>query len=142
MVEVHVKMIKEISLAGKGKEYQRELLNQVSHDGALIMESVTPRRTSRGANSYKVIKNGNVHEIRNDTFYLPFVNDGTGIYGPNHRRIYPRHAKVLHFHWKGREWFVKSVRGQKPRKFVERGVKDIVKSIEKASVIAARKVLK
>ena len=142
MVEVHVKMVKEITLANKVERFRKELLNQVSHDGRLIMESVTPRRTSRGANSYQIVKKGNVHEIQNHTFYLPFVNDGTGIYGPRHRRITPVHAKVLHFHWKGREWFVKSVRGQKPRKFVERGVQDIVKTIPKASSIAAKKVLR
>ena len=142
MVEVHIKMQKEIHLAGKGERFKNELLNQLSNDGRLIMESVTPRRTSKGANSYKIIKKGNVHEIRNDVFYLTFVNDGTGIYGPRHRRITPKHAKVLHFHWKGREWFVKSVRGQPPKKFVERGVQDIVKAIDKATVIAANKTLR
>lgn len=142
MVEVHVKMVKEITLANKGERYKKELLNQVSSDGRLIMESVTPRRTSRGANSYQILKKGDTHEIKNNVFYLPFVNDGTGIYGPRHQRITPTHAKVLHFHWKGREWFVKSVRGQKPRKFVERGVSDIVKAIPKASSIAAKKVLR
>ena len=142
MVEVHVRMIKEVHLAGKGEQFKKELLNQVSHDGVLIMESVTPRKTSRGANSYRIIKRENAHEIRNDTFYLPFVNEGTGIYGPRGRRITPKRAKFLHFFWKDREWFVKSVRGQKPRRFVERGTKDIVNSIPKASVIAANKTLR
>ncbi|MBQ9025579.1 MAG: hypothetical protein IJ104_04270 [Methanobrevibacter sp.] len=142
MVEVHVNIEDHVHLSGKGEQYRKELLNQVSSDGRLIMESVTPRRTSRGANSYRIIKKANVHEIRNDVFYLPFVNEGTGLYGPLHRRITPVHAKVLHFHWKGQEWFLPSVRGQKPRKFVERGVQDIVRSIEKASIIAANKTLK
>ena len=97
MVEVHIKVEKKLLLSPKGEQFRDELLNQLSSDGQLIMESVTPRRTSKGANSYRVIKNGNVHEITNNVFYLPYVNDGTGLYGPRHQRIYPKHAKVLHF---------------------------------------------
>ena len=139
MVKVHIKIENELLLSKKGERFKTEFLNQLASDGQLIMESVTPRRTSRGANSYRVInKGGNSREIRNDTFYLPWVNDGTGIYGSG-SRITPKTAKVLHFHWKGREWFVKSVKGQKPKHFVERGTNDIVKSIEKAVIIARNK---
>lgn len=139
MVKVHITLENDLRLSEKGPKFKKELLNQLSNDGRLIMESVTPRRTSRGANSYRIIKGDDRHEIRNDVKYLPWVNDGTGLYGPRHRRITPTHAKYLHFHWKGREWFLKSVRGQKPRKFVERGVNDIVKMVDKAAVIAKNK---
>ena len=139
MVEVHISVKKEFTLGDKGEKFRNELLNQVSSDGVLIMESVTPRRTSRGANSYRVIKKASAHEIRNEVFYLPFVNDGTGLYGPRHQRITPKHARYLHFTWKGKEWFLKSVRGQKPKRFVERGVNDIVKSLDKAVIIAKKK---
>lgn len=141
MVKVSIKISKRVLLSPKGRQFQKELSNQVSHDGVLIMESVTPRRTGRGANSYGVHKRGNVHEIYNNARYLPWVNDGTGIYGSG-KRIVHVHARVLHFHWKGREWFVKSVRGQKPKKFVERGVKDIVNSIDKSANIAFKKTFR
>ena len=139
MVEVRIKVERKFRFGDKGERFKNELLNQLSSDGQLIMESVTPRRTSRGANSYRIVRKPNSHEITNDVHYLPFVNDGTGIYGPRHQRITPKHAKYLHFFWKGQEWFLKSVRGQKPQRFVERGVDDIVRGIDKAAVIARKK---
>ena len=142
MVKVTIRMPKKLILSPKGQKFKKELLNQVSHDGVLQMEAVTPRRTGRGASSYARRKIGDGYEIYNNTRYLPWVNDGTGLYGPRHRRIVPVHARVLHFHWKGREWFVKSVRGQKPQRFVERGVKDIVKSIDKSATIAFNKTFR
>jgi hypothetical protein len=47
-------------------------------------------------------------------------NDGTGIYGPTGERIYPRTAKVLHFFIGGREFFVASVAGVKPNRYLNR----------------------
>ena len=142
MATVYIEVKSNVILGPKIKQFRTELLNQVAEDGALQMEAVTPRRTGRGANSYKVItRDENTREIRNDTFYLPYVDQGTGIYGPRHRRITPVHARYLHFHWKGQEWFLKSVKGQKPKRFVEKGVKDIVNSVDKIAVIAARRTL-
>ena len=142
MVKVHIEVKKKFRLGDKGKQFQNELLNLVAEDGVLHMEAVTPRRTGRGANSYRVInRGGNTREINNSVFYLPYVNDGTGIYGPRHTRITPKNAKFLHFTWKGQEWFLPSVRGQKPRRFVEKGANDIAKSVDKLAVIAARRVL-
>lgn len=142
MVKVNITVKKEFTLADKGKRFKTELLNLVANEGVLTMESVTPRRTSRGANSYqKLNTNENTRKIRNNTFYLPYVNDGTGIYGPKHRKITPTHANYLHFFWHGREWFVKSVRGQQPKRFVEKGTIDIVSSVEKLTIIAARRTL-
>ena len=142
MVKVSIRIPKKLLLSPKGEKFKREVVNQVSRDGVLLMESVTPRKTGRGATSYGRRRIGNGYEIYNHTSYLPFVNDGTGLYGPRHRRIVPVHARVLHFHWKGREWFVKSVRGQRPQKFVERGVKDIIKSIDKSATIAFNKTFR
>lgn len=142
MVKVNITVKKEFTLADKSKQFKTELLNLVANDGVLTMESITPRRTSRGANSYKKFNTGeNTREIRNNAFYLPYVNDGTGLYGPKHKRITPVHANYLHFFWHGREWFVKSVKGQQPKKFVERGTKNIASSVEKLTVTAARRTL-
>lgn len=141
MVEVHVKVQKEIFLKNKGKEFKNELLNQISQNAKKILVNNTPQEKGRGKKAWKITKRENVHEVSNDTYYLPWVNDGTGIYGPRHQRITPRHARVLHFTWKSREWFLKSVKGQKGQKFVERSVPEIVSSIESASIIAANKTL-
>lgn len=140
-MKVKIAIKKKLLLSQKGEKFKDELLDSVADEGVLRMESVTPKRTGRGANSYRKLNTGgNSREIRNDVFYLPWVNDGTGIYGPTHQRITPKSARFLHFYWKGGEWFVKSVRGQPPKHFVERGARDIANSVEKLSVIAARKV--
>ena len=119
-------------------KFKEEVLEQTSKRGKQILKANTPKETGAGANAYKIIKSENQHEIRNDTRYLPWVNDGTGLFGPRHRRITPVHARVLHFHWKGREWFLKSVRGQRPQKFVEKSMPEIVEAIPEAVVIASK----
>lgn len=47
---------------------------------------------------------------------LKFVRYGTGIYGPNKSRIYPKAAKALF--WEGADRPYRSVAGQKPNDFV------------------------
>jgi hypothetical protein len=47
-----------------------------------------------------------------------WVHQGTGIYGPHHHPIVPRVAPYLVFHWHGRRWEKKSVRGQQPQPFL------------------------
>lgn len=54
--------------------------------------------------------------------YTAYVNDGTGIYGPRGRKIYPKTKKALAFTYKGKKVVVPWVRGQKPKKFVEKSI--------------------
>ena len=56
--------------------------------------------------------------------------------------IVPHTKSVLHFHWKGQEWFLKSVKGQKGQKFVEKSMNEVMQSVENAVVIAANETLK
>ena len=145
MVKVHLEMKREFRLGDKGKKFKKELLDLLANDGVLIMESVTPRGyTGNGAKSYKVInKNEDSRIIQNDRFYLPYVNDGTVIYGRG-SPIVPVKAKMLHF-WvggaphAGQEVFARSVRGQPGKHFVEKGARDIANSVSKVAVIAARR---
>lgn len=50
-----------------------------------------------------------------------FLNNGTGIYGPKKKRIVPKNKKALRWYdRKTSTWaFAKSVKGIKPRKFVD-----------------------
>lgn len=142
MVKVHIEVKREFRLGGKGEKFKKELLDLVAKDGLLTMEAVTPRGyTNRGAKSYRISEEtDNTRLITNGMFYLPFVNDGTGIYGRG-SPIVPIRAKFLHF-WvggaphAGQEVFARSVRGQPGQHFVERGARDIARSVEKLSVIA------
>ena len=147
MVKVKIKVLNEIILSPKGEKFKKELLDLVANDGVLQMEAVTPKGfTGRGAKSYRVINSGeNSRTIQNDMPYLPYVNEGTGVYGRG-TPIVPIHAKMLHF-WvggipfAGEEVFARSVRGQKGQHFVERGANDIAKSVSKLAVISARRTL-
>ncbi|MEV3855503.1 HK97 gp10 family phage protein [Streptomyces sp. NPDC050095] len=49
---------------------------------------------------------------------------GTGLYGPEHRLIFPRRAKALRFRPRGggRVVFAKWVRGSRPQHFMTRGL--------------------
>lgn len=136
MVTLHIKVESNIHLTENAVEFKKKLLDQLSKNTKTLFEKNTPRQTSHGANNYKIIKSEDKHEVTNDAFYLPFANDGTGVYGARHAVIRPKKAKVLHFTWRGREWFLKHVKGQKPKKFVERSMIEVIQSIESAVVIA------
>lgn len=63
---------------------------------------------------------GYAESIYPQAFYRDWVIGGTGLFGPFKRRIVPVRARVLHFFIGGQEFFVKSVKGQKPNPFVAR----------------------
>jgi hypothetical protein len=62
--------------------------------------------------------------VGSDLEYAGFVEEGTGLYGPRHSRIYPRRARVLRFRPKGGGAFVfaPSVAGSPGIHYLERAV--------------------
>jgi len=54
--------------------------------------------------------------------YRWWVHEGTGIYGPHKQRIFPVRAKALRFVINGQVIFAKSVKGQKPNRFIDRSI--------------------
>ena len=123
-------------------EFKNKLLDQLASNTKTLFEKNTPKQKGYAAKNYKVIKSLNTREIYNNAHYLPWVNDGTGLYGPLHHRIRPKRARVLHFYWRGNEWFLKSVRGQRGQHFVERSMTEVIRSVDSAVVIASRGTLK
>lgn len=101
----------------------------------------TPVKSGAAKGLWSIIKSDRKHEIINSSYYLKWVNDGTGIYGKFKRPITPRRARVLVFNWKGKTWFLKSVKGQKPQKFVERSVDSTKDRINGLVVKAAQETL-
>lgn len=75
--------------------------------------------------------------VRSPQKYTPFVNDGTGIYGPRGQRIRPRSKKALAFTYKGVKVVVKSVKGIRPRRFVERSISQTEKRGDEFVIRAA-----
>lgn len=138
MVKVSICINSELTFKEDFQKFKKELLDETSKNGKITLQENTPKDTSAGAKAYKIKKSDNQHIISNDTEYLPWVNDGTGIYGPRRQRITPKTAKFLHFHWRGREWYLKSVRGQRPQRFVEVSMIEIEKSVPQAVMIASR----
>ena len=142
MVTIHIKVdASNLKVNENGVAFKNKLLDQLSKNTKTLLEKNTPRQSGRGANNYKIIKSENQHEVVNNTLYLQFPNDGTGVYGPRHAPIRPKRAKTLHFFWRGREWFLRSVKGQKPKKFVERSMVEVIRSVDSAVVIAKKGTL-
>lgn len=56
--------------------------------------------------------------ISNETPFLPFLIEGTGIYGPRGKAITPKNSNLLSWVQGGMRIFAKSVRGIQPQTFV------------------------
>jgi len=54
-----------------------------------------------------------------------WVHEGTGLYGPLKRLIYPRTAPFMVFHSLGQWWKLPSVKGQKPNPYLEEAFRDV-----------------
>ena len=142
MVKIIITVDSNIDIPAQTEQFQDNLLDELSLNTKRILERNTPVDTGKATNAWEINRSENQHEIVNTTRYLPWVNDGTGLYGPNHARIVPRRARFLHFYWLGREWFLKSVRGQKGQKFVEKSMKEVANEMESVVVRAANKSFK
>ncbi len=68
--------------------------------------------------------------VYSDVRYSEWVNNGTGIYGERGDVIRPRKASVLVFKVHGETVFTKYVRGIKPRRFVEKSIKNTKKRLD------------
>ena len=93
-------------------------------------------------------------DIRSPAIYGVFVNDGTGVYGPNGQVIRPKNGKYLVFKpgpkWKGRvtqsgKWkgyvALRYSKGQKGQKFVEKSMEQTEQKLESLFISAVRDVL-
>lgn len=82
-------------------------------------------------------------EIRTPAKYAPFVNDGTGIYGPYNTPIYSKSiGHPMAFQVGGKMVFPRMIRGQKPQKFVEKSIAQTQAKMANYFIKAIREVLK
>lgn len=82
-------------------------------------------------------------EIRTPAKYSPFVNDGTGIYGPYKTPIYSKTVgKPLAFQVGGKMIYTKMIRGQRGQKFVEKSIEQTQGKLANYFIKAVREVLK
>jgi len=86
---------------------------------------LTPVRTSNLVNSERIIvsPDGTKGILRATAKHAKFVHDGTGLYGPHHKKIVPVNKKALF--WPGAEHPVTSVKGIRPNPFFTKALKQI-----------------
>lgn len=81
----------------------------------------TPRLTSNLRDSWKPSYKKNELHISTSVSYAPYVEVGTGIYGPHEAPIEPVTANVLHAEIKGEDVFFHSSKGQEGAHMAEKG---------------------
>lgn len=76
-------------------------------------------------------------KIISSAVYTKWVNDGTGIYGPRGQLIRPKTGRLLGpFKYKGKMIAVPYVRGIRPRKFVEKSIRQTKRRVPEFTIRA------
>lgn len=81
----------------------------------------TPVKTSNARNSWTPKLSNNELRISSSVNYMPFLETGTGIFGPRRHRIFPKNATVLHATIDGEELYFTNSRGQPGHHMAEKG---------------------
>lgn len=130
----------------KGKQAGSRLEDALD-DIAAVIQSVArggaPMRTGnlRSAIKMKEAKRagpkGRRAEVFIDTKQAPYgvwVNDGTGIYGSKHKKIYAKPGNMLVFEVGGRKVVTRSVKGQKGQHFMENAFDEVNRTYAPARI--------
>ncbi len=106
-----------------------QVLNQfgyrVAAEIANEAQDIAPTITRNLRNDIKVFEEGDLHfSVGNSqlAFYAIWVHNGTGLYGPLKKRIYPRTKKALAFMYKGAKVVCQSTKGQRPQPYLKNAV--------------------
>jgi hypothetical protein len=98
-------------LLRRGRRWERAAKRQVGVDSGRLRADIHTELV-RVAGELAV-------QVGSGVRYARWHHDGTGLYGPRHRRIYPKRAKVLVFRVKGgRLVFARSVAGSRPNRYL------------------------
>lgn len=103
------------------------LVAQVTRDVLRTVEIECPKRSGDTARSFRsdldVTPNRSIRgRVFSNDDVVGYLEKGTGLYGPNRRRITPRRAQALRFRVGGQTVFARSVRGMKPQPFMRRSL--------------------
>lgn len=124
-----------------------ETINKIIETIENTARPLTPRRSGRLIGGYKKARKlstprtlrgqvGSVGIAKGGiTDYAPFVHFGTGLFGPRHRLIVPKKAKVLHWVQNGQDVFARSSKGQRPNPYFQ-------KALDKSRFAVDREVIK
>lgn len=144
MVTIELEIKKDASLEdlqSKAGNIARKGLNYTSQDLLRNLVSNSPVDTGLLKGWFPTRKGDMQIEVKSPAAYVGFVNDGTGLYGPSHQKITPKNGKVLHWVKDGKDYFAKSVKGQKGQKFVEKSIEQTSNKIEQYFLRATQEEL-
>jgi hypothetical protein len=101
---------------------------EVAERTAEVLKAVMPRETGEMIASVRVEPTRRGADVVIGASYWRYVNYGTGIYGPTHRRITAHGPYALHFFIGDREIYAMSIAGQRGQHFVERAKEIMVRT--------------
>ena len=84
-----------------------------------------PRVTGNLVDAIRKYIEGSRARISATAPYSIFVHEGTGLYGPLKRKIFPKEKKALAFVYGGKQIVVRSTKGQKPNPFMARALEKV-----------------
>jgi len=121
------------------KEASGEGLHALAHAGQAIMVAEAPERTGALRRSITIMKEGDAYVVTPLVSYAVYVERGT-----LPREILPRHARALHFVWRGQPVFFRRVMhpGTQPNPFIARTREKVRKIAADIVASALRVVLK
>jgi hypothetical protein len=114
-------------------EYLRDKISEFAPEGSStphlkdIIKSLPISGLGASSSHFNISENGkmsiSIMMNRKKDEKIRWVNEGTGIFGPHHAKIVPTSGEWLMFQIDG-EWIkVRSVRGQKGQKFIQKAVR-------------------
>lgn len=99
------------------QETAEKTVNQLGEKAVEVAQNTTAFKNTLKESTH-FTPNGLSGEVTDDRFYAYWLEYGND---PGGGRIYPVHAKALHFFINGEEIFAKSVKAHGPYHFVENG---------------------
>jgi hypothetical protein len=89
-----------------------------------VKSELVDRTPGKAAKAWKISgPESSTITISNDTKYLPFIERGTGIYGPFATRITPKTASVLAWVQNGKKIFATSTKGMPAQPFIKGAIR-------------------
>lgn len=143
MVKVHLDINSEdldLSISRFDK-IRENVLNETSNDLLAELKKNSPVDHGRLQGSWSIFDRTNeTRTIKSSANYAEYVNRGTGLYGPYKQKIYPVNGKYLSFNYKGKKIAVPWVRGIKPKKFVEKSIRNTKSRLDSILIKSCIKV--
>ncbi len=120
--------------------------NDAIKSSLLIIQSSATQKAPKDTGNLKAGWEINIGTLkgtlRNKMDYAIFVHEGTGIYGPMKRAITPKSKSFLAWQKDGVWRFARSVKGMKPRPFLQEAVDEKSDQVNKVFDEALAKTLK